>query len=139
MTRPYSVENILGTYWRIGEENPGFLTLGLRAGVSATWENVYGVFQALNDSTRGAFNGLMSYEAAVAASGSPPRPTLRRFDLVTSYEWRVPLQGHAFEVLDAVDDNGNNYIAMMLEYCIPGSNCVSFMGKKELREGRGLD
>ncbi|KAJ7662830.1 hypothetical protein DFH06DRAFT_1190906 [Mycena polygramma] len=146
LTTPYPLENLLGTYrvvsmrnedepqWRLGEENPGFIKLGLRSGQAATWENVYGVFQVLNDFKRGAFNGLMPHEQVVAwtlETKSPPRPTLRRFDLITSYERRIPLKGHALEVLDAVDGNGNNYIAIMFEYCVERSNCISFMGKKQ--------
>jgi hypothetical protein len=116
---------------RIGEENPGFLKLGIRHGALPAWENVYGLFQAANDWRRGAFAGAVPH----AVSEGPPRPTLRRFDLLTSYENRVPLNGHALEVLDAVDDNGNSYIVMRLEYFVEDSTCISYMGKKQLHEG----
>ncbi|KAJ6473360.1 hypothetical protein C8R47DRAFT_718657 [Mycena vitilis] len=129
LTTPYPLENLLGTYrvvsmWNedepqwgsLGEENPGFIKLGLRSGQAGTWENVYGVFQVV---------------AWTLENKSPPRPSLRCFDLITSYERRIPLKGHALEVLDAVDGNGNNYIAIMFEYCAERSNCISFMGKKQ--------
>ena len=44
----------------------------------------------------------------------PPHPTLRYFSLSTSYMGALPLKGHALEVLDATDDTGANYIALMI-------------------------
>ncbi|KAJ7144544.1 hypothetical protein C8R44DRAFT_916586 [Mycena epipterygia] len=150
---PYPLESLLSTYvfvsmieedspqWRMSADNPGFLKLGPRHGRDTTpaWENIYGLFQASNDFKRGAFLGLMPYDDGTTSL--PPiditreRPNLRRFDLLTSYEKHVPLKGHALDVLDAVDDNGNNYIVMMLEYCVVDSNCISYMAKKQVSEG----
>ncbi|KAJ7767902.1 hypothetical protein DFH07DRAFT_808056 [Mycena maculata] len=149
LRHPHSLENVLGTYvfvslldegrpeMRLGPENPGFLTLELPrdASGSPAWDNVHGSFQAENDWRRGAFTGLMPHGMAEATLTSSRRPNLRRFDLSTSYNNRVPLKGHALDVLDAVDDNGNNYIVMMLEYFVVGSNCFSYMAKKQLAPG----
>ncbi|KAJ7134058.1 hypothetical protein C8R43DRAFT_639948 [Mycena crocata] len=146
---PHSLNKFLGTYafvsmwdedrpeYRLGTEttdNPGFLKLGLQRGAEPSWENVQGFFQTMNDWRRGAFSGLVPYQLSEAQAGGQvdPRPNLRRFDLITSYLNHVPLKGHAMDVLDAVDDNGNNYIVMMLEYCVSGSDCVSYMAKKQL-------
>ncbi|KAJ7702767.1 hypothetical protein B0H17DRAFT_1176078 [Mycena rosella] len=147
LSTEYSLERMMGTYsfvsmlkeykpqLRMGDENPGFLKLGVRRGAEPAWENVYGYFQVLNDSRRGAFTGVLPHGVDEAVSRGPPRPNLRRFNLLTSYENRIPLKGHALEVLDAVDDNGNNYIAMMQEYFVEDSTCISYMGKKQLSDG----
>ncbi|KAJ6615875.1 hypothetical protein B0H10DRAFT_2435250 [Mycena sp. CBHHK59/15] len=116
--------------------DPGFLTLSLHPGAVPAWENVYGSFDATNGWRRGTFEGLKPWDLPFAPE-SPPRPNLRRFDLVTvAHEGYLPREGHALEVFDAVDENGNNYIALMLEYCNPDSNCVSYMGKKQVNDGK---
>ncbi|KAJ7087955.1 hypothetical protein B0H15DRAFT_841884 [Mycena belliarum] len=139
----YPIERLMGTYvfvslfnedqpnmYMLGAQNPGFLKLGTRQGAPEELQNVYGYFQVANDTKRGAFIGLMPQHEAM----NPPRTNLRKFDLVTAYENRIPLKGHGLDVLDVVDDNGNNYIAIMLEYFAEGSNCISYMGKKQLRD-----
>ncbi|KAF7341702.1 hypothetical protein MSAN_02068600 [Mycena sanguinolenta] len=139
----YPLDRLLGKYtivalynedepqWRLNPtDTEQYLVLGLRAGCIMADENVYGIFRASNGVRRGTFAGLTPFPVRTG----PPRPTLRRFDLATSYENRIPREGHGLEVLDAVDNNGNNYVALKLEYFVKGSNCISYMAKKQPNE-----
>jgi hypothetical protein len=42
----------------------------------------------------------------------------------------APLVGHAMDVFAELDDNGNHYVGMMMEYCVSRTNCISYMVKK---------
>ncbi|KAH8834730.1 hypothetical protein DL96DRAFT_1549456 [Flagelloscypha sp. PMI_526] len=134
----YPVERLIGTYTfvsmrregderaRMGEDNPGFLKLFIRPNQTEAHRNVCGIFRASNDWRRGTFSGL---RANPKAEGSdPPRPNAYLFDLVTAQN--IVKRGHALDVLDVQDDKGNNFISMMLEYDVDGSECIWFMGKK---------
>ncbi|KAJ7052832.1 hypothetical protein C8F01DRAFT_1375639 [Mycena amicta] len=144
LSRTYPIESLLGTYSFVAVRNDpkrgestgtlGTLQLGLYAGPALTWENVSGSFD-LAGAAKGTFVSLTApHTSAIldpASFGGPPRQTLRYFDLTSSYMGSVPLRGHALEVLDAVDELGNNYIAFMLEHASKGSKAVAYLGKKQ--------
>ncbi|KAF7305636.1 hypothetical protein HMN09_00817100 [Mycena chlorophos] len=114
----------------------GTLQLRLHAGSALAFDNVAGSFSLPLESASGSFVSLRTRAAAAtfdrASFDGPPRPTLRYFDLSTSYMGSVPPKGHALEVLDAVDDNGNNYVALMLEYAEKKSKATAYLGKKDV-------
>ncbi|KAJ7134020.1 hypothetical protein C8R43DRAFT_956328 [Mycena crocata] len=144
----YPLERLLGAYTFasfFNEDKPynilmyedmAFLKLSLRPGTQSAPENVLGVFEVGDDGwVGGTFAGL----TPANISGGPPRPTLYRVTLSSSLKNFVRLKDHALEVLDAVDDNGNNYIhigPIRFGYFDRGSNCRSYMAKKQLGGGQ---